>query len=345
MLNLSSRTVRNIFIKVYLFSLTLCLFAQTKPDVKGFNQPVFDYHFSTADMELSPEAWMQAAERGIGLASESWEKIACEFYDDPLLFAEAKNLLKEWTEDELERRLTKWHFARFILQTGIMARLMEKLDTAQIHYTWHLDDEGNVIFDPASGDPEPVRPWEEGREIESDRYLWRNEVQTALDGGETAYQELILYMMPELLWYIDEDKRGSLEESIREMLTEKSFGLQREFEELASREERLFLARRTGDYYSLRKKSEDKAAVEITAELIGAAQAICDEGINALKGRIDAAEAGAGDLVLAGEEWLEQYRIQFERGLNAWSDAEERFLVRRLEWQRDANERYSIGNE
>ncbi|MDR0656148.1 MAG: hypothetical protein LBG22_07535 [Treponema sp.] len=298
-----------------------------------------------ADMETSPEAWMQAAERGISLASESWEKLACEFYDDPLLFAEAKNLLKDWTEDELERRFTKWLFERFFIQTGILDQLSQRLDAAQIHYTWHLDEDGNVIFDPDSGDPEPVRPWEEGREIESDRYLWRDEVRTALDGGEAAYQEFILYMMPEVLCYIDEEKRSGLEQNIRDTLAEKKFSLQKEFEELASREERLFLARRTGDYYSLRRKSEDKAAAEITAELIGTAQAICDEGIHALKSRIDAAEAGAGDLVLAGEEWLEQYRIQFERGLNAWTEAEERFLVRRLEWQRDANERYDTGNE
>ncbi|MDR2303921.1 MAG: hypothetical protein LBE10_04980 [Treponema sp.] len=345
MLTLSSRTVRNIFIKVYLFSLTLCLFAQTKPDVRGFNQPVFDYHFSTADMEMSPEAWMQAAERGISLASESWEKLACEFYDDPLLFAEAKNLLKDWTEDELERRFTKWLFERFFVQAGILDNLSERLDEAQLHYTWHLDEDGNVIFDPASGDPEPVRPWEEGREIESDRYLWRDEVRAALEGGEAAYQEFILYMIPEVLCYIGEDERSGLEQSIRDMLAEKKFNLRKEFEELASREERLFLARRTGDYYSLRRKSEDKAAAEITAELIGAAQAVCDEGISALKSRIDAAEAGTGDLALAGEEWLEQYRIQFERGLNAWTEAEERFLVRRLEWQRDADERYDTGNE
>ncbi|MDR1046348.1 MAG: hypothetical protein LBL64_01105, partial [Treponema sp.] len=330
---------------MYLFSLTLCLFAQTKPDVRGFNQPVFDYHFSTADMETSPEAWMRAAERGISLASESWEKLACEFYDDPLLFAEAKNLLKDWTEDELERRFTKWLFERFFIEAGILDNLSQSLDAAQIHYTWHLDEDGNVIFDPASGDPEPVRPWEEGREIESDRYLWRDEVRTALDGGEEAYQEFILYMIPEVLCYIGEDKRNGLEQNIRDTFMEKKFSLRKEFEELASREERLFLARRTGDYYSLRRKSEDKAAAEITAELIGAAQAICDEGINALKSRIDAAEAGTGDLVLAGEEWLEQYRIQFERGLNAWTEAEERFLVRRLEWQRDANERYDTGNE
>jgi hypothetical protein len=94
----------------------------------------------------------------------------------------------------------------------------------------------------------------------------------------------------------------------------------------------------------LRKKSENESASAIGSRIIEETNSIVAEGLAALEERIEAAEAGTGDLVLAGEEWLAEYREQFERGLKAWANAEERFFTRRLEWELDA-ERYYLERE
>ena len=121
--------------------------------------------------------------------------------------------------------------------------------------------------------------------------------------------------------------------------------LRGEFEGLVAREERLFVACRTGDIYSLRKKSDDAAASMITGKLIDEVEAACAGGIASLTAKMEEAAAGTGDLVLAGSEWLEEYREQFNRGLKAWEEAEERFFMRRIEWEQDAGLLYAEGEE
>jgi hypothetical protein len=54
----------------------------------------------------------------------------------------------------------------------------------------------------------------------------------------------------------------------------------------------------------------------IAGQLIEEVGGFYTRGIAALEERIEA-EAGTGDLVLAGREWLDAYREQFERGLKA----------------------------
>jgi murein DD-endopeptidase MepM/ murein hydrolase activator NlpD len=320
-------------------------FAQTADEVRGFNRTVFDYHFSRADRELSPERWMAEARRGIGLAMNAWGEIAAELYPDFLLMKEAEAGLRRWSEDELEDRFTRWLFRRFFGEDA--AEAMESLsritDTSHLLYTYHLDDGGRILHEEGTGDPGIIRPGE--RDFPGDRQYWKQAAEEGLLDGEARYGTVLSAAFPELLAWIAPERRGEFEERLRAAGDMARNSLRGEFEGLVAREERLFVARRTGDVYSLRKKSDDGAASMITAKLIDEAEAACAGGIASLTARVEEAAAGTGDLVLAGSEWLEEYREQFNRGLKAWEEAEERFFMRRIEWEQDAGLRYAEGEE
>ncbi|GHV69429.1 hypothetical protein AGMMS49928_11770 [Spirochaetia bacterium] len=323
------------------------IFSETKPDLRGFDLNVFDYHFEKADRELSPELWMNEARRGISLARSAWERIAVDIYTDPVLREEVKKEIVEWSETELEERFSQWLVKRFF-GNGVeqfTGNISSEIKKANLLYTYHLDEDGNIIYNDESGDPELIRPGETDSDFSADREAWQRQISLSAHREAEAYQSKLSSLFPELLRFIPEENRGQFEKSLEANSVSAAARLRREFEEMIRREERLFTSRRMGDVFSLRKKSENESAEVISARIIQEAEMICDEGIASLTTRIESAETGEGDLVLAGAAWLEAYRDQFERGLKAWEAAEERFFTRRLEWEQEAGRNFFQGEE
>jgi hypothetical protein len=323
------------------------VFGETKPDLRGFNSGVFDYHFRRADREITPERWMAEARQGMVMARHAWEAAAVELYGDKVLLEEAGKTLEAWSEAELEQRFTQWLLRRFF-SVGIteqMAASAQEIRKANLSLVYHLDEEGKIRYDEETGDPLVIRPDEAGEYMEGDQKQWRKNAEEIIDAGAIRYETYLTSLFPELLSYVPEENREAFEGKLRDITIKAVSGRQKEFEALVAREERFFVAQRTGDVWSLRRKSESAAAAMITAQLIEETEALCVQGIAALETRIEAAETGNGDLILAGSEWLEAYREQFERGLKAWTEAEERFFVRRIEWEQEAGQYYLEGEE
>jgi len=314
-------------------------------EVKGFNRTVMDSHFSRADREINPERWLAEAKFGVTQAICAWELIADGLYENPLLFEEAKAQIVKWSDEELEKRFSQWLMGRFFGKAAeeALLNLSSKLNESQKYYSWHLDEEGNVIFDDKTGDPLIIRPNEEGREFSHELTLWRGETDDIVNATSASFNNVINSLYPELLAYIPVESRESISAVIKETFNAKSNVIKREFENIAAREERVFTNRRTRDIWSLRKKSDDEAARKFTEKLIAEADESCKKGIEELNAKIEQASAGAGDLALLGEEWLRLYAEQFERGLKAWEDAEERFFIRRIEWEQESIKLFSEG--
>jgi hypothetical protein len=327
------------------------VFSQPNPsplgEVKGFNRAVIDSHFSKADRELSPERWLEEAKFGVTQAINAWEFIAVNFYENPLLYEEAKNQLLKWSDEELEKRFSQWLMGRFFGKAAEEAylNLSKMFNESQKNYSWHLDDEGNVIFDDKTGDPLVIRPDEEGREFSRDLTLWRGETDEIVNTTGASFNNVISNLYPELLAYIPVESRGSMSEIFNESFSYQKGAIKREFENIAAREERIFTNRRTRDIWSLRKKRDDEAAGKFTERLIAETNDSCKRGIEEINSRIEQAAAGTGDLALLGEEWLRLYTEQFERGLKAWEDAEERFFIRRIEWEQESFKLLSEGED
>jgi hypothetical protein len=342
---------QKIFPLIFLL-LNICAvnFAQTKPDVPGFDKSIFNYHFERADRELSPERWMQEARRGINLAKNAWEKIAAELYGDsgdPLVLQEAEENLEIWSEAELEKRFIEWLEKRFFNRESgaLISNIALSAAEATLQYAYHLDENGNPLIDENTGDMLVIRPGDEGYEYETDLLKWHESIDGIVRQETEAYYSGLIELYPELLAYIAPEHRADFEQKLQAASLNVHKGLQNEFASLILREERNFTARRLGDVYSLRHQSEQEAASAITSHLIEETNAICNEGISAIEAKIEAAKAGTGDMALAGEEWLKQYEEQFKYGLQVWQDAEERFFVRMAEWEQDAGVRYAEGEE
>jgi hypothetical protein len=336
----------------FLFGITVlsavigALHAQTIPGIRGIDQGLFQYHFDRADRETDPASWMEQARLGRELALGSWERTALELYEDPALRAEAAGELARWSEEELERRFAQWLLQRFFGSgSGETAlALLKTANEANRIYAYHTDDDGNIIYNDDSGDPEAVRPFE-GRDVETDRLSWRAFVSHAGETELGSYADTLSARFPELLFYVPEGNREAFQNSLASVYSQALSAREAEFKALLAREERLFVARRTGDIWSLRKKSENESASVIVSQLVKETDALCAGGIASLEQRIESARSGSGDLSLAGADWLNDFQLQFEKGIKAWETAEEQFLIRRMEWERDSGEYFLAGQE
>jgi len=314
--------------------------SQQPVEIRGFNKSVFDSHFSKADREIDPERWLNEAKMGLTQAITAWELIAGSLYSDPALLKEAKINMEKWSNEELEKRFSQWLVSRFFGEAAEKALLdlSRNIDETQKNYSWHLDENGNILFDSNTGDPLVIRPNDEGREFSGDLLKWRGETGEHIDN-------VILKLYPELLAYIPPELLETMKDIINETALNKKNTIKMEFENIAAREERIFTTRRTRDIWSLRNKSENEAARVFTDRLILETEESCKSGIQELNSRIEQAAAGTGDLALMGEEWLRLYKEQFERGLKAWEDAEEKFFIRRIEWEQESDKLFFEGQE
>ena len=314
-------------------------------EIKGFNRSVFDNHFSRADREINPQRWLAEARLGITQAINSWELFAGNLYENPLLLNEAKNQLENWSNEEIEKRFSQWLTRRFFGNAveSAMIVLSKMLDDIQTYYTWRLDENGNILFDDKTGDPMIIRPGEEGREFSQDLINWRKDADESIIYSSISFNNLLIQLYPELLSYIPNELRETMEAVICETSTSMNTAIKTEFENLAAREENKFTSLRTRDIWSLRKKSDSESARLFTENLIAETEESCKNGINELKIKIEQAEAGTGNLALLGEEWLQLYKEQFDKGLKAWEEAEERFFIRRIEWEQDSFVLFSEG--
>jgi len=347
-----NKTISILLTMIFLFGLfPPVVFAgptsQFPTEIMGSNKTMFDNSFSKADREINPERWLSEAKLGLSQIIYSWELIAFGLYEDPSLFKEAKISLEKWSNDELEARFSNWLIGRFFGEAAekTLLEFSQALNDTQKKYTWHLDSEGNIIFDDKTGDPLVIRPGDDNREFTKDISKWKEEIKNTIDASSNSYENIITQLFPELLAYIPPELREKLSALIFESASVKNNAIKREFENIAAREERIFTSRRTRDIWSLRNKSENEAAKLFTERLITETDEKCRSGIDELNIRIEQAEAGIGDLALLGEEWLRLYKEQFEKGLKAWEDAEERFFIRRIEWEQDSLKLFSEGEE
>ncbi|MCL2440983.1 MAG: M23 family metallopeptidase [Treponema sp.] len=344
-----NKTISVFLTFIFIFGLfpTLAFSQQNPAEVRGFNRSVFESHFSRADREINPERWLAEAKTGMTQAIVAWEMIAVNLYDNPLLLEDAKNQLENWSNEELEKRFSEWLKRRFFGDAAekSFAYFSQTLGEMQKSYLWHLDDEGNVLFDEATGDPMIIRPNDLSREFSLDLLNWRHEAANNITAASSSLENNLIRLYPELLAYIPFEFRETYNDLIYDTSLQMSKIIKFEFENIAAREERIFTSRRTMDIWSLRKKSDDEAARLFTERLIAEAEDSCRQGINELNARIEQAEAGAGDLALLGEEWLRLYKEQFDRGLKAWEEAEERFFIRRMEWEQDSFSLFSEGEK
>ncbi|GHU38897.1 hypothetical protein FACS1894190_01560 [Spirochaetia bacterium] len=311
--------------------------------VKGFDKELFNYHFTRADRETNIHDWMNKAKQGLLIAHTSWEQIALELYNDPDDFNTAKQMMSEWEQAELEEQFVKWIEKKYISEAQNELIINSSVETynQNLKYMFKTDDDGKILYDEITGDPLVYRPGE--RDIDSDTENFKNSISVKNNEIIDIYQTNIEYSFPEILVYFGSE--NNLQDKFSGMKIRSGNNLRFESMNIAMREGQIFRNRRTNDIWSERKKTEKEAAESITEELIIATKTYCDEGTRLLEERIESAKAGTSDLALEGQDWLAQYQEQFNRGLSAWQESEEKFFIQRIEWEQSAGKQFAEGEQ
>ena len=336
---------KRVLFALFFVFINLSAFSQTNPDISGFNQSIFDYHFSRADREILPEHWLSQAKSGISMAVNAWEIFSIELYSDPLLFADAKTKLIEWSEAELEKRYFDWLCSRFFSESveNSIKQFSQDMSKIQRVYTYNLDENGNVIFE--NNVPSIKRPSQDNNDFLNDLNNWRFNASENIDSGLSNLNSLLAQFYPELLTYITDSNEQIFKSKFFDNISNTINKIKTEFENTVAREERILINRRTGDVWSLRKRSEDESVKNVVQNLIKETEEFCNNGIIQLNKQIEAASADTGNLEIFGDEWLALYKQEFENGLKIWEEAEKRFFIRRLEWEQNSMANYYNGEE
>ena len=317
---------KRILIFAILISLIqLNIFPDAYPDIRGFDKSIFEYHFSRAHRETKPELWMAEARAGIDSAIRAWELFAFDLYENPYLLDEAKKGLIEWSDTELEERYFNWLYSRFFGNEIFNTIEKSAFNISEIH---------KVYMD------ESVMTGDNHSEVH-DKWLGDISENSVLKISD--FNILLANYYPELLAYIS--KIESIMPEIAKLAYSADKIIKTEFNNIILREERFFINRITGRAMDSRYFNDFDAAANTVSNLISEAERICNKGIEDLNCAIEAAAAGTGDLNIRGENWLELYKQQFEYGLKVWQEAEERFFIKRLEWEQDSLKLFSDGND
>lgn len=310
--------------------------------VAGFDRKSYESAMAFNERTTTPSAWMSQARSDVEAAMARWDRDAAFLYDSPDALAEARSRLRAWSDDDIAARFASWLMDRFFGREAARVRgfLESATASANRRLLYQVAPDGSIVRDDA-GDPVYARA--DG--IDGDTVAWRSAAAEGLSSALNEYDARIESLYPELLAAIAPADRERYASIIAGSISASRGRAAVELDALAEREERLFVARRTTDVWSLRRKSEDEAAAAIAAELARDAASACESGFADLNARIESAATDAQGLELAGQSWLAAFKEQFDRGLHAWKSAEERFVVRRLEWERDAATAYDAGNE
>jgi len=335
------------FLVVGIYALFAAMTAAHADDcaVQGFDRTSYEIALSAADRAVVPELWLRDAGLRAVAATARWETEAAELYSDASVYATAKAELGSWMECDVAERFSAWLRDRFFgRQAADLYRLVGSATrVANERLLYVVEADGSVSYDEA-GNPRYLPPGDENT-FEADRNAWYDIARSGAVEAVASFGARLEGLRPELLSYVPETQRQRYETLIVLAEEDARGRVARELDALVAREERLFVARKTADVWSLRHRSDGETASSIASALAIETGTACDEGIAALNARIESAEAGTGDLALAGTEWLAAFKQQFDKGIRAWQDAEERFMVMRFEWERDAAQAFDAGNE
>jgi hypothetical protein len=312
--------------------------------VRGFDAAVYEYSFVGADRMFDPERWLSEARVGVAFSIARWERSASELYTDRDSLESARQALRSWTDDDMATRFSRWLSDRFFGSAAAALRESVSSHTriANRRYLYSHDTNEAFVYDEA-GNPVYVA-YGDSESLEQDRAGWHMLTENTVANALLEYGACIEFLRPEILSFIPPEERDKYEDLITSAANTAKGRVARQLDLLVEREERLFVARKTSDVWSLRGRSEGETASSISESLALETARSCEAGLAALDARIEAAGAGTGDLALAGTGWLEDFEAQFDKGLVAWKDAEESFLGRRFEWDRDSAGSFDEGN-
>ena len=272
-------------------------------------------YFDRADLEETRDMWLQSAAPGIAYPSE---------------------IERENTLSEMKKRLIKWQWKKIRNEISLpeIYLLLSEIENKNMDYLY-LAEDGKPAFD------ENGKPLFRGlANLESDLLSWEGELRNFIEKLFTDWESRAKVQYDGL---ISSDKSIDSSETA---LLDTSFSeyrdcIRREFEYLYLAGRKSLITRRSLDSFSMKKESEDKSASIEAEKRIEEVSLSLKNASDSLKHNLllmqDLSSEDAGIKI---NEWEDDFREEFEKGLRKWENSEKDFLTERMRWELDGKNSY-----
>jgi len=329
-----------------LFLVLPTLAGQGKDPLGSYRKETLEVYLDRADREASSDNWFGFADMGREAALAQWEEGALLAMQESDIDA-ARASVEDAIGTETRGRYCEWLVARFTerLAGGVVPSGLGDLRDAIARQNGSLlferDADGNILRDSVG---DPVLKTFVG--FKEDSAAWEASVGKSIDDSLASWESSFEAAFPELLSQVPESDRRELEAFGASYAELGASAYRRELAALSLQEEQRFVALRSYDQYSLRRKSEEETASAITDRLIAETQGATEEGIRNLRESLAAdSGVGPGEGQIDAARWQESFQRIFEAGLATWDKAGARLLAERVEWENKAGKDYNDGEK
>ena len=250
-------------------------------------------------------------------------------------------LAPEWEQksilSEYEERLSRWIQREWgrIAPKASVEELARELDRANYTYVLKTDESGKVLFD---GKGDPLFKGMDG--FQADDSAWKQQVEAKREALLRVWEQQARTECQELLSSFSSSLKDRAEAQLSVCLDEYRKGVEREFDRLIQQSSTRFLQARLQDSFSLRRKSEGSTAEAIAVSLVTRTEEDLREAFQRMREELPSIGEGASEVHLDPSQWQEEFKREFERGVSAWKQAEERFFQERIRWETEAQNSY-----
>jgi len=331
-------------IVVVLFIVAWFIYGQESfpfPDLE-----LFDSCLDRAECSETREEWTAIALEGERMVMARWEqeiRILVETGQNPEVLQDGIETLREQRRDMLSdtkhERLADWIMNKFVRDNSTFARngyvgmIRDERNRAM-----YVSEDGRIVRDEKGN--ATILALDSPEAYEDELAAWSanaKELQSALIN---RLQNAAATSFCELLASEDEKVRQLIEARQDIVIADLEKSWRRQGDILFLLEQSEYRQFRLRDQSSLRLASERQSAEARTDEILEKTKSSISAGLDALKKGLDE-EPGTvvqNARLVDGDEWQELFRLELNRGLELWNEAEEDLLIRRVEWEQKAGE-------
>jgi len=245
---------------------------------------------------------------------------------DPQL-ADASSWERERLLEEYEIRLAGWfhHGWTNTLSTPAINTFLKQINEAHRLYSVSTEEEGGAAAQYGQAG------------YEQDHRAWQEHLQSSMEELLEKWETSARSTCQELIAKTDPTFRAEVASAATISLKQYREEVRREFERLYRQAESRFIRSRLADSHDRKQNVQTPSAGELARALIERTHGELEQNSVRLDVYPDqAAEHRQGAIVLDVESWQQDFVESFERGLEAWNQAEQSFLAERIRWENDA---------
>lgn len=326
---------------ILLVQVTMMVPAQELYLGRQLGNRYLEQYLDRADMESSQQRWQELADQGMLVALTAWESSQTYLLEqDPQRWQAERDLLEQELAEEREVRLAQWILDKYIQSQSNpkFQQLATELEQRAAQWEFQQTDEAGTLVTTRQVDvadsQEAKEQWLSSNQQLIQQYLDENALSISLLEGQL--QELNL----------DEATGEAL---AQQAATSYQAYLATEYDLILRSETMDLLGNLLYDRESLRAASAKESADNIALTLIQEAKASTEIAVKELfqDFQDDVAEnqLEEGEILVAGDQWAQEFQRQLEEGLAVWDKVEVEFLSHRSQWEQDALETYEAGEE